>query len=160
MSNRIALRDRALVIAQRFVGVREERKNSGPDIDRWLSWVGLQPGQPWCMAFVHGMYKMAAMELGPTESPWPATGSVWRCWNTVPDLWKSDRSSQGAVFVHITTENTGHCGFVVGVDGDDYLTVEGNTNEEGSREGDGVYQKRRPKDYVDGFIDVGREGPA
>jgi hypothetical protein len=157
--NRIALRDRALAIAQRFVGTREVRKNSGPDIDRWLSWVRLPPGNPWCMAFVYGCYEMAATELGVTN-PFPRTGSVWGVWNTAEDLWKSDRSSQGAVFIHISTENTGHCGFILGVDGDEYLTVEGNTNDAGSREGDGVYLKRRSKDYIDGFIDIGREGPA
>lgn len=156
--NRIALRGRALLIAQRFVGTREERKNSGPDIDQWLQWVHQAPGAPWCAAFVHACYKMAASELG-TGNPWPKTASVWGMWNAVPDLWKSDIPSEGAVFVHITTENTGHTGFVVSV-GDGYIaTCEGNTNDEGSREGDGVYLRKRPLGYVDGFIDLGREGP-
>ena len=38
------------------------------------------------------------------------------------------------------TETTG---FIDKKDGNYYITVEGNTNEAGSREGDGVYRKRR-----------------
>jgi hypothetical protein len=36
-----------------------------------------------------------------------------------------------------------HCGFIDQWSADWVVTVEGNTNEEGSREGDGVYRKRR-----------------
>jgi hypothetical protein len=36
-----------------------------------------------------------------------------------------------------------HVGFIDSRQGDYYITVEGNTNEAGSREGDGVYKKRR-----------------
>jgi len=38
-----------------------------------------------------------------------------------------------------------HVGFIHAQEGDYYITVEGNTNQAGSREGDGVYKKRRPK---------------
>ena len=36
-----------------------------------------------------------------------------------------------------------HCGFIDVWDSKWVITVEGNTNEKGSREGDGVYRKRR-----------------
>jgi hypothetical protein len=156
--SRIDLRGRALLVAQRYVGVRERTRNSGPEIDQWLELVRLGPGNPWCAAFVYGCYHEAGLELG-APNPLPRTGSVWALWNKADDLWKSDHPSVGAVFIHVTTEHTGHTGLVVDVEGDYLVTVEGNANAEGSREGDGVYLKKRPISYADGFIDVGREGP-
>lgn len=42
-----------------------------------------------------------------------------------------------------------HVGFIdAWPDGDYVITVEGNTNMAGSREGDGVYRKRRPKQSI------------
>ena len=41
-----------------------------------------------------------------------------------------------------------HVGFIDGADGDNYITVEGNTNGDGSRDGDGVYRKIRPKKTI------------
>jgi hypothetical protein len=41
-----------------------------------------------------------------------------------------------------------HVGFIDSEDKNNYYTVEGNTNEAGSREGDGVYRKIRSKKSV------------
>jgi hypothetical protein len=42
----------------------------------------------------------------------------------------------------------GHTGILLKDEGSYWVTVEGNTNGVGSREGDGVYSKRRRKDQI------------
>jgi hypothetical protein len=59
---------------------------------------------------------------------------------------------QGDVFgiFFLDKDRIAHVGFVhLKVDGSSYvITVEGNTNEAGSNEGDGVYRKRRLESQV------------
>lgn len=163
MSNLIELRDRALALAERFVGVRESGgRNRGPQIERWLANVNMEPGQPWCAAFVYSMFAESAAGLG-IDNPIPKAASVAKLWAKAPEHMRTDRCNRGAVFIHFTDPDkpwsTGHTGFVYGVDGDFALTVEGNSNDAGNRDGDGVWHQRRPRSYMFGFIDVGREGP-
>lgn len=164
MSNLLELRSRALALAERYVGVREHGgRNRGPQIERWLAKVHLDPGQPWCAAFVCSMLDEAAAGLK-MPNPLPMVGSVAKLWSRSPEHMRSGRVSRGAVFVHFKDKQNrhghGHCGFVLGVDGNHAMTVEGNTDDAGGRDGDGVWYSRRPLDYFFGFIDVGREGPA
>lgn len=41
-----------LQIAKSYTGTVDRGDNTGPDVDRFLSAVGLGPGYPWCAAFV------------------------------------------------------------------------------------------------------------
>jgi hypothetical protein len=52
---------------------------------------------------------------------------------------------QGDVFgIYFSHEKCiAHCGFLESADGIWVITTEGNTNASGSREGEGVYRKRR-----------------
>jgi hypothetical protein len=50
----------------------------------------------------------------------------------------------GHVFFIDTGEGHGHVGLVVGRNGGDLQTIEGNTNELGGREGVGVFARTRP----------------
>lgn len=43
---------RHLRLAKSFLHVREVARNSSPDIDRWLQFVGLSSGNPYCAAYV------------------------------------------------------------------------------------------------------------
>jgi cell wall-associated NlpC family hydrolase len=47
-----------------------------------------------------------------------------------------------------------HVGIVISDNGKTIQTVEGNTNGEGSREGDGVYFKTRNKSLVKRFVRI------
>jgi hypothetical protein len=164
------LLERALAIAASKLGVREiGGKNRGPEVERFLANVGLPPGQPWCMAFVACCFGDAAAELG-IVNPLPKTGSVLGMWKRSPDTWKRRHPERGAIFVHLVNmadpESHGHCGLVEdfgrSVDGDYLVTLEGNTNAAGSREGDSVLRKRRATEYANcGFIlPVPAVGPA
>lgn len=165
MSSLLELRSRALALAERYVGVREfGGPNRGHAIERWLAKVGLEPGNPWCAAFLWSAYEESAAGLK-IPNPLPRTGGVSKLWARSPEHMRSGKPTRGAVFVHFTEDGTyapgrkGHCGLVLGVDGGNLLTVEGNTNADGDREGDGVWYKTRPTSYAFGFVDVGREGP-
>jgi hypothetical protein len=162
--SRIALRDRALVIAQSQIGVREQGPpNHGPEVEGYLWAVGLGPGYPWCLAFVVWAYVTAARELG-LDMPLRLTGKVARLWRGSPGLWRSNVPSIGSIFIHLTdpddADSTGHCGIVTSVNSyKSFNAVEGNTNRAGSRVGGQVLENTRSRNYAVGFIDIGAEGP-
>lgn len=136
----------ALEIAKGQVGQREVPHNSnrGPMVDKYLAAVGLKPGYPWCQAFVNYCYEEAAKRLGLPE-PVVNTGGVLDCWNrTKPDLKipvamlrkVPELLLPGDHFImKIGTKGAGHTGIVVSANRGVMTTIEGNTNDEGSREG-------------------------
>ncbi|GAA4465210.1 hypothetical protein GCM10023093_16970 [Nemorincola caseinilytica] len=144
----------ALQIALAQVGQRETpgRENSGPMIDKYLAAVGLPPGYAWCQAFVNWCYEEAALQLS-TPEPVPNTGGVLECWRRTPDNMRiSAKAIQarpeillpGDQFImKVGTKGAGHTGLIVNVRGNKLLTVEGNTNDEGSREGYEVAMRTR-----------------
>lgn len=157
------LKTRALVIAQTQIGVRETSRNSGPEVDGYLFAVGLDPGNPWCAAFVIWAYGQAATELKIREQLLPRTGKVTRLWQKASGRYGRRFPSVGDIYCHATDpkllESPGHCGIVVRIHADGSFTgVEGNTNSSGSRAGDCVWQNRRKLEYANlGFLDVTRE---
>lgn len=162
------LRGEALRVALTQEGICEiGGPNRGPEVDKYLAVVGLKPGNAWCAAFVCWSYDRAMKNLKMRrQPPFQYSGGVYKMWTTAPTRWKSNKPSVGAVFFHLTDPHLpgspGHCGIVTRIE-EDFLTfnsIEGNTNEYGSRIGDRVRINRRPFDYVNaGFLDIGREGP-
>lgn len=169
---------KALEIAASQIGVREKGKNRGPEVDAYVMAAGLDPngGYPWCAAFVYWCFRNAAMELG-VPNPCPRTARVGGNPETPPGLWdralfyQSDQPSTGAVFV-IVGKKGGHTGFVehlteasrINPDGSVskpgvLITIEGNTNEDGSREGIGVFRRTRLPEEITGYLDFSREAP-
>ncbi len=127
------------------LGVREATgRNDGARVRRYLQSVGMGEGAPWCAAFVSWCLREAGVDAPMTAwSPalFPHRRVVYRRGAKAPgDLRRGD------VFgiYYRRLGRIGHVGFVEGVDGAWVTTVEGNTNRRGSREGDGVYRKRRP----------------
>jgi hypothetical protein len=127
------------------IGVREQPKGSnwGPEVGRYLKSVNLNVPAPWCAAFVHWCLDKAGIPNSVTAwSPTahnknnivyyqgkfkkePAPGDVFTLW--FPKL-----------------KRIAHTGFVdKKINSTIYLSVEGNTNEAGSREGDGVMRRYR-----------------
>jgi hypothetical protein len=65
-----------LQVAKRFVGVREEGgANRGPWVEKFLAFVGLARGNPWCASWAVYCCHLAAKELGQSCSV-PKTGST------------------------------------------------------------------------------------
>jgi lysozyme family protein len=162
-----SLLERALAVASSQVGVREVPlgSNRGPQVDQYLNAVG--PGllgEPWCMAFVYWCFAQAAAALN-VPNPAPRTAGVKRSWQMAQTLpgakivtaaeAATDPSlvMPGMVFYIDTGQATGHAGFVADVVGGTLVTIEGNTNDDGSREGIGVFTRsqRKIKDISIGF---------
>jgi hypothetical protein len=122
--------------ARREVGVREKTgRNDGSRVEEYLRYVGLKKGQPWCAAYVSYIYATSGFNK-------PRSG-----WS--PDLFPSSRLARSALpgnVLGIYFKQYGriaHVGIILQEEGDWIISCEGNTNIDGSREGDGVYLKRR-----------------
>ena len=127
-----------LGIAKGEVGVKElSGRNDGPRVEEYLGCVGLKRGAPYCAAFVSWVFMKAG--YGAPRTGWsPALFPAGRI---------VERPAPGLVF-GIYFKSLGriaHCGLVLGVRGDWVVTVEGNTDPSGGRNGDGVYQRMRHK---------------
>lgn len=142
--------------ALQYIGLRETSHNRGPQIDEWIRRVGLDPTRgayPWCAAFAWCMVEDACDELG-RRNPLPATASVHGLWDRAPRECRRDDPSPGVLVLHDSGRGRGHVGIVDHIEVDYIVTVEGNTNQRGSREGDGVYQRRRSLRYANlGYLD-------
>lgn len=164
------LRRAIIEVARSQVGVREKGgPNRGPEVDEYIRTVGLNPEDditdPWCMAFVYWCFHKASEQLG-VRNPCPKKAGVIRAWRAVSDrkkLLPADALAQpqliipGDIFMVDHGHWRGHTGLVVDVkdENSQILTVEGNTNVRGSREGDGVYDKTRWVRRVNlGFLQI------
>lgn len=144
--------------AQKNIGEKEVEANSSPLIDRMLKEVGLKAGDPWCAAAISYWVKLASIQLG-KHPEFVYGGSVYKIWaknqklviaKPVPNcIFCIDHglSKQG--------NKIGHTGLVIGVSNDVVATVEGNTNKDGSRNGDGVYARTRNiSEITYGFLKI------
>lgn len=121
------------------VGVREATgKNDGHHVENYLKVVGFGKGYAWCAAFLAWDFYVNGI---------PALKTAWG-----PSWFPKGRTTihpttalPGDVFGIWIGERIGHVGFIYAwPTGSKWVkTIEGNTNEAGSREGDGVYVKRR-----------------
>lgn len=133
------------------VGIREKTgHNDGKEVEMYLKSAGLSKGNPWCASFVTYVYKECDVNI-------PKTGLGW-----VPSYFPSNKTIYvrgkyskmkpkygdliGIWFPE--KKRLAHIGFYDNEDNKYYYSVEGNTNQAGSREGDGVYIKRRVKGQV------------
>jgi len=136
-------------IAISQIGVEEVPKgsNSGPQVDKYLKSVGLNPGYSWCMAFVYWCCKEANVHHNLIK-----TGGVLRMWNEVSKDMKFTTPKAGDIFIMDYGKGLGHTGFVERVEGLNIHTIEGNTNDEGSRNGFENCRRVRLISKCKGFI--------
>jgi hypothetical protein len=164
-----ALLAKTLEIATSQIGVMEQPAgtNRGPEVDEYIRRVGLNPAgkHPWCVAFLFFCFDEAAKSLS-RGNPMIKTAGVLDHWaragaQGIPRVTKT-KAEQNPALVrpgHIFTIDTGgglgHAGFVLEVTGGKLITIEGNTNDTGSREGIGVFrrQSRKIVSINKGFVD-------
>ncbi len=150
------------------VDIREKQPNSGPAVEQYLRYVNLPKGNPWCAAFVCWVFGEAGVSnprTGWSPSLFPAGKVIWNRESRTKS--QESRLPQGVSYTYAPSLGTNnerpiipstgdifgiyfpekgriaHVGFIDRWDGTWLVTVEGNTNTSGSREGDGVYRKRR-----------------
>jgi hypothetical protein len=135
---------RVMDVSRSQLGVRElTGKNDGIKIEAYLKYVGFKKGNPWCAAYVSWVFKQAGFSQPKTA------------WS--PGLFPLGRivkqPAAGLVFgIYFNDlKRIAHCGFVENTQGDFVLTIEGNTNVEGSREGQGVYRRLRHKRTINKY---------
>lgn len=139
------LRDRFVALLTSQAGYHEGRNADGtwnnnqkysdetPGLE-WSDW------QPWCATFqAWAAHKLAADALWPMTASCLTAVAWWQQrgrWSSYPVL--------GGPF-YLGPGGGTHTGVVVRYDADTIYTVEGNTNDNGSANGDGVYLRQRPR---------------
>lgn len=146
------LSEKTLQIAITQIGVQEVPKNSnaGADVEKYLKSVGLGKGYSWCMAFVYWCAVEASKQLN-TINTLQKTGGVLAMWNARP-LLRVKVPQPGDIMILDYGGGLGHTGIVEKVAGTKIHTIEGNTNDEGSREGYEVCRRVRELSKIKGFI--------
>ena len=126
------------------VGVKEEGgSNRGARVEEYLKAADGKPGDPWCSAFVKWVFDQ--VNIASTINVYSPTAQnnknkvyFGKTWYLVPE--------SGDVFClyYSRLKRIGHAGFFHRqVNKKIYETIEGNSNEAGSREGIGVFKRKR-----------------
>ncbi len=140
------MRERVQKTYKSQIGVRElTGNNDGPEVETYLSSVGLNKGYSWCAAFVKWCLDMCGIKT--TITAWSPTAHNKKMVIYQSGKWFGEaREADVFTLYYHNLKRIGHTGFVDKVYNDKTMvqTVEGNTNGPGSREGDGVYLKFRP----------------
>ena len=141
------------------VGIVEQGgANRGKEVARYLASTGLGPGYPWCAAFVSWCYQQARIDA--PRSAWVPAFFAKGKMIYLRSKFQSKTPETGDVFSiwYAHLGRPAHIGFVDRWGENWIITVEGNTNEGGSREGIGVFKKRRLRRQVYAVSDfIGRE---
>lgn len=137
------------------IGVYEATgHNDGPRVEMYLKSVGRYKGDAWCAAFVHWVLQKCGAEnlpySGYSPSWFPSRKVVYKRGK------QGNQRPQTADVFGLYFQNMGriaHVGFIDNWgDGDFVITVEGNTSDantgNATREGGGVYKKRRLKRQI------------
>ncbi len=166
----------ALAIAIGQVGQMEVPlgSNRGPMVDEYLRSTGIDPTKgtadqrAWCMAFVYWCFLSATHNLG-VPDPLPRTAGCLDHWNSAKNVAGAVRVTAkaayadpslikpGLIFILDFGAGLGHTGIVESLQtGGGLVTIEGNTNADGSRTGVGVFRLNRRKlsdATLKGFVD-------
>lgn len=136
-------------VAESQIGVRETKNNGGLKIEEYQrsTWLPVGPW-PWCAAFVCWCVREFVGGEKVTF-PLPTTPGAWdfeRWCLSVDNSVKLRKPHKNKIKRgDIVVFSFSHIGIAISnIDADGIVdTVEGNTNGAGSREGDGVYRKKR-----------------
>lgn len=138
--------------------------NWGEHVRKYLASVGIHFPASWCMAFVYWCVETSGFRIdvgGRGQSilvnPLVKTGGVLRQWNEIDTQYgrrdfRKETPAAGDIFIMDFGHGLGHTGFVESVEGDTIHTIEGNTNDTGSREGYEVCRRYRKISVCKGFI--------
>jgi len=135
-----------------YLGAKEDNaSNRGPLIDLFFNGCGVEPGNPYCACFAN--YGLLSIGLeGPSCPAWspcwfPKDKIVWQRGIDGDHITFQQGWTFGLYFTRL--KRVAHVGVIVMDFGDGYvLTVEGNTNSAGSREGHGVFMRLRHKSEI------------
>lgn len=142
-------------IAKGEVGVREiGNTNKGIRVDEYkaATWLNPKKGWPWCAAFVCWVIREALVSSDTKQTKTfkrPRTAGAWdfENWSLAQDktTWTRKPHRGDILPGDIVVFTFSHIGIAVSAPDKKgrVVTIEGNTDKKGSREGGGVYQKTR-----------------
>jgi hypothetical protein len=151
------LANEAWFVAKTQLDVTEEKGNRGAVVRKYLKSVGLPEGNAWCASFVFWCVKMACEKLN-LPVPLVKTGGVLDQYNRttcrkVPAITLLSMSiDEPFIFAIDHGGGLGHMGFGKIKSKGLVETIEGNSNDEGSREGYEVCQRERAITEFKGII--------
>lgn len=120
-----------LEIAKSYLGTCEPNGNNrGPKINKFLAFVGLDPGHQWCAAFTsYCNHKAGVEEPGLRD----ARSRMWITENSfkLSRAQRKDQPIKGMIGVHRYTRFTGHVSYIVGrqANGEKLKTIAGNEGD-------------------------------
>lgn len=139
-------------VARSQVGYREGTNNN----NKYGVWFGFNH-VAWCAIFLSWLSANSGLTyLG---KPWRFASTIAardhakrnHRWTTTPTV--------GTYAMMAHTSTTGHVGFVIALlSGGRVVTIEGNTNDQGAREGNGVWLRTRTASSWDGYIVLDQTG--
>jgi hypothetical protein len=140
---------KALAVAKTQLGQQEKPlgSNWGVPVKNYLASVGIGFPASWCMAFVYWCFK----QVQPVNDL-IKTGGVLRAWNEADKKYRVTDPQPGDIFIMDFGKGLGHTGIVEKTDATFIYTIEGNSNDSGSREGIEVTRKQRPKSKIKGYL--------
>lgn len=148
------MQERIVQMAKKYVGQREMKNNSGfkdKDFEKRMKDVGWQDGQAWCSYFAELVWREAyKITTYDKELAKLFSGSATQTYKNfqLSGNWEFGATPrEGALAVwRYGVGWQGHIGIVYALDEKDplkFLTIEGNTNQAGGREGIEVAKKIR-----------------
>jgi len=151
--------DQIIHIAKAEIGVTEVNgTNCGPRVDEYkaATWLNPNKGWPWCAAFVCWVVREAMIAANVKETKTfkrPRTAGAWdfENWSLRQDdsTWLLKPHEGDIKAGDIVIFKFSHIGIAISDPANGMLTTcEGNTDSAGSREGGGVYRKRRRMDEI------------
>lgn len=149
----MALGQSAIKVAQTQLWKTENPlgSNWGEPVKSYLKSVGIDFPASWCMAFVYWCFNEAA-KANNVANPLVKTGGVLKAWNNAKDYRVVGEPKSGDIFIMDFGKGLGHTGIVIKSDDNFIYTIEGNTNDSGSREGIAVCNKQRLKKKIKGYL--------
>ena len=126
------------------VGVKElTGNNDGKKVEEYLKSTGLGKGYSWCAAFVKWVLNQCGVVTSITAwSPTAHNPNNIVYFHT--ELKKQPKPGDVFCLYSVSKKRIAHTGFFHRLNGNIITTVEGNTNDGGSFNGDGVYMRKRP----------------
>lgn len=131
---------------------KEIGDNSGPAVRKYQAATVEAPGRwPWCAAFVAWCIQQAGYPDGQRfKSALAYDLETWGLQQNGVLLTEYNTAQPG----DLVTYDFSHCGIVEFDRGDQIAVIEGNTNDQGAREGDGVYRRYRDRRLVRRFVRI------
>lgn len=146
---KMSLSEKALMHAAHecdVLKVQEEPRgsNRGNRVDEYEKLFHMK-GEPWCAAFAGWCIWQAGGSFG-KDFPTSALVADWKNWALSHNS-KELTPKRGYLFYLVNSNGSGHIGWVTKasneIDGWEFETIEGNSNDEGSREGYEVCRRKR-----------------